>query len=285
MFSTLKYDDEKNNSLDAISVELKDNGFYIIKNAVSLLDIDNLVNEIEEIIKSRNRRDVLFQQHGSGRTLPICELEGDAKGARFVDLMMSLETAQKVLLTDKIINSLKQIFDTDPVLFQSLSFEYGSEQALHQDTAYVVTQPPMNLVGVWIALEDIKPGSGELKYAKGSHKLPYFFQEKTDKFHWNRDLDGDQLHSDYLNFLEKSSIEKSGIIIEHFLPEKGDALIWHSQLAHGGSKISNDSLTRKSLVGHFCPMGTLPNWSSSVRKPKESTINPNAFIMSQYNFD
>lgn len=285
MFSTLKYDSKDTNSLDVISSALKDNGFYVIKNAVSIFEIDQLVSEMEEILSARNRRDVLFQQHGSGRTLPICDLQGDGKGARFVDLMMSLVSAQKVLLNDKIVESLRQIFDADPVLFQSLSFEYGSEQALHQDTAYVVTNPPMNLVGVWIALEDIQSGSGELKYAKGSHKLPYFFQEKTKKFHWNRDVDGDQLHSDYINFLEKAALDYPEIIIQNYLPKKGDALIWHSQLAHGGSQITNDSLTRKSLVGHFCPVGTLPNWANTNRKPKVSTVNPNAFIMSQYNFE
>ena len=38
-----------------------------------------------------------------------------------------------------------------------------------------------------------------------------------------------------------------------FLPKKGDVLIWSADLAHGGSPATDPSLTRKSLVGHYCP--------------------------------
>ena len=58
------------------------------------------------------------------------------------------------------------------LLFQGLTFEKGSGQGLHQDTAYVVLDKPMELAAAWIALEDIAPDSGELMYLDGSHQMP-----------------------------------------------------------------------------------------------------------------
>ena len=39
---------------------------------------------------------------------------------------------------------------------------------------------------------------------------------------------------------------------------KGDVLIWSADLAHGGSPVTDRSLTRKSLVGHYCPKRVEP---------------------------
>jgi len=43
----------------------------------------------------------------------------------------------------------------------------------------------------------------------------------------------------------------SGIEPIAFHAEKGDLLIWHSQLLHGGSAIAEQGSTRKSLVTHY----------------------------------
>jgi hypothetical protein len=34
----------------------------------------------------------------------------------------------------------------------------------------------------------------------------------------------------------------------------------HADLAHGGSPVTDPSLTRQSLVGHFCPQSAPPNY-------------------------
>ena len=39
-----------------------------------------------------------------------------------------------------------------------------------------------------------------------------------------------------------------------FLPKKGDAIIWHGKLIHRGAPPVDKSLTRKSLIGHYCNM-------------------------------
>jgi len=48
--------------------------------------------------------------------------------------------------------------------------------------------------------------------------------------------------------------------VESFLAKKGDILIWHADLAHGGAPVSNKALTRQSLIGHFCPLTVRPHY-------------------------
>ena len=54
-----------------------------------------------------------------------------------------------------------------------------------------------------------------------------------------------------------------GFITERFEANKGDLLIWHADLLHGGAKIENPSRTRKSLVTHFMPLGVMPTFYDS----------------------
>jgi phytanoyl-CoA hydroxylase len=46
--------------------------------------------------------------------------------------------------------------------------------------------------------------------------------------------------------------------------KKGDVLIWHGALAHGGSIITNPNQTRKSFVCHYSRMQGLPYHRNSI---------------------
>jgi ectoine hydroxylase-related dioxygenase (phytanoyl-CoA dioxygenase family) len=52
--------------------------------------------------------------------------------------------------------------------------------------------------------------------------------------------------------------ERMGLERRTFLPRKGDVLIWAADLAHGGSAVTDPALTRRSLVGHYCPSRAEP---------------------------
>ena len=42
--------------------------------------------------------------------------------------------------------------------------------------------------------------------------------------------------------------------------QKGDVLLWHADLYHGGSNVLDEKLTRNSIVGHYCPVTSRPNF-------------------------
>src|SRR5262249_39950215 len=112
----------------------------------------------------------------------------------------------------------------------------------------------------WIALEDVQEGSGELMYYRGSHRLPEYLFSGEYK-HWSPDRDGPEPHAEWARLINENA---GGLGMERqtFLARKGDVLIWSADLAPGGSPVRDRSLTRRSLVGHFCPLGVEPNYYS-----------------------
>ena len=48
-----------------------------------------------------------------------------------------------------------------------------------------------------------------------------------------------------------------------FLGKKGDVLVWHADLANGGSAVTSPGRSRKSLVTHFTPGGDQPFYARS----------------------
>ncbi|MFN3242604.1 MAG: phytanoyl-CoA dioxygenase family protein [Planctomycetota bacterium] len=128
-------------------------------------------------------------------------------------------------------------------------------QHMHQDTAYVPVNSPMEMVGVWIALEDVQPGTGELQYFVGSHRIPeYRFDGR-----WRRKRSDDPDDEPFLRHVYEQSVA-AGCELVRFLPKKGDVLVWHADLVHGGAQDGREGATRKSFVTHFCPSDVMPGW-------------------------
>ena len=49
-----------------------------------------------------------------------------------------------------------------------------------------------------------------------------------------------------------------------FAAKRGDVLIWHADLVHGGNPVSR-SITRKSVVTHYCPKRLAPLFAEHGR--------------------
>lgn len=231
-----------------------ENGFIILKGAADTDKVDAFRAEIESSFEQGNP-DVLYQRHGSNEVQPL-EGPADRLGVRVVDSFVPLAQALDLFSSPRLLDFLQLVFGVNPLLFQSLSFHQGSQQGLHQDTAYVVVDNPIELAACWIALEDVTPGSGELMYAPGSHRLPDW-NFGGDRKYWNPVEDGAEAHNQWARHLvDYANSSPQGI--QYFLPKKGDILVWHADLAHGGAPVKDRNLTRQSLVGHFCPQGRSP---------------------------
>ena len=64
------------------------------------------------------------------------------------------------------------LLDRDPVLLNLTTYKYSSEVALHQDMWFYHLHPTNQLVGVWLACEDVTPETGPLAVYPGSQKAP-----------------------------------------------------------------------------------------------------------------
>ena len=159
------------------------------------------------------------------------------------------ETIRQLTQDKRLISVLGFILDKTVLPFQTINFIRGSSQRAHSDSIHMTTYPLGYLIAVWIALEDTNADNGPLFYYPGSHRLPYLLNEDFNEGSTSLRL-GRKDYGDYEDRIEEILSEKR-LEKAIFLAHKGDVLIWHANLIHGGMPILNPRLTRKSMVIHY----------------------------------
>jgi ectoine hydroxylase-related dioxygenase (phytanoyl-CoA dioxygenase family) len=224
--------------------ELTENGITIIKNAIAAAEVDRLVQEIEEFKKNNPN--------------PWSYAVGpDGLARRIVNLHLAIPSLSESIGSCKPLCRLASMFfNGTPRIYTSLFFEGGSEQAIHRDTPYFATEPEGRFLGIWLALEDADTSNGALEVIKGGHLagepdrasiLRRFFD---DPFQVPK-ID-DRLWAEYQNAVIQLCASK-GLERETVCVHSGDIIIWHPDLPHGGSQITEPGASRKSIVFHVTP--------------------------------
>ena len=205
------------------------NGYSILHQYVEKEAIENINQQIDYLLDTgelsfNSKNKIMFAY----RKIPI--LRQIASDEHLLELLSSL-------LSDRAI------------LFQSINFLKGSEQATHSDSIHMTTFPLGGLIGVWIALEDIDLDNGPLHYYPGSQKLPYYLNKEYDN-EGNFLFIGNKDYSEYEKMIQ-GKIQETQLEKKVFTAKAGDLIIWHANLFHGGEKHLNPQKTRKSVVFHY----------------------------------
>ena len=236
------------------------NGYVILEQSISEQYLDAFWEDIEELIEHPDRYKLSVRidlpQFQPNPEREIKDFPREALKGKYVKLndFHSLSVAGKKLMSHPaIVTFLDAIFQQKVVGMQSLTFMYGSQQPSHQDYPWVTATIPSHLAAAWIPLEDIKIDSGPLYYYVGSHKMP--------KFNFGNGILSNERSIktpiEFAAYLDKTCPEM-GYPKETLLIKRGDVLIWHSALAHGGGMITNPDQTRKSYVCHYSTEEALP---------------------------
>lgn len=229
--------------------DYKKNGYITVK----ILDgntVDHVNHEIDKVLSSGSYKE-------------NTKIYKYSDGPRIVESWKYIDTIKKIAKDSSIKNFLKTIYKRNPIPFSTINFTKGSNQPLHSDYVHFGSKPEGFLCGLWIALEDIQEGSGELQIAEGSNDWPIF---KFADHGLKKPKSLKDIQKNY-NFYEnwvKAKITKEKTIIKKAMLKKGEALLWDFNLLHGGAEIKNKNLTRKSLVIHYHFENTIaynPNFS------------------------
>jgi ectoine hydroxylase-related dioxygenase (phytanoyl-CoA dioxygenase family) len=173
---------------------------------------------------------------------------------KVLDLYSVSEAAREAIFAPRVLRFLRLVFEREPMAFQSLYFRRGTQQPVHQDTAFVRVVRPLEFVGSWLALEDIRENSGELQYYEGSHRIPeYVFDGRS------RAMPKGYPEQEYYAYLNAQAA-RLGLRLTKFRPRRGDVVFWHADLAHGGAAEMTPGSTRRSLVTHYCPADNTPTY-------------------------
>ncbi|WP_373511416.1 phytanoyl-CoA dioxygenase family protein [Persicitalea sp.] len=163
------------------------------------------------------------------------------------------EAVKKIAAAPRVLEVLKTLYGREPIPFQTLNFSTGSQQRTHSDSIHFNSIPERFMCGVWVALEDVHDGNGPLHYYPKSHKLPFYdlsilglkgsnstsIEEMLNKYYTR--------YEDFIaELVEKKKLDKKVLNIK-----KGQALIWSSNLLHGGEPITQTGSTRFTQVNHY----------------------------------
>jgi phytanoyl-CoA hydroxylase len=235
-----------------------ENGYLVKSNACDPDLLDQIQAAIHEAARSGSRQVTFWDAAGKHQVEARPEHLMKAE-AKLLDVHSTIPAVQDVIFSEPIVRFLNLVFGEAALAFQTLYFERGSEQGAHQDTAFVYVDHPLDLAATWIALEDIAPGTGELFYFPGSHRLPdRIFASGTKSL-----LPGDPAAADYTaNLIARC--RELGLEEQRFLPKRGDVLFWTADLVHGGSPRTTNN-TRRSLVTHYCPSSRRPPYGGQIQ--------------------
>lgn len=263
-------------------------GFVVLEKAVDHALIDELNREVDRTGENpppeawvNNYEKFTAEELGDPSVGPEGRFHGVTRPMRKGDHLLAgtlcklldaytfLPVARNVVFAPKTLRFLQLIFERPVLAHQSLFFFKGSGQDVHRDSAFVRISSPLEFAASWTALEDIQPGSGELVYYPGSHRVPEFLFEGSPWLHpESKSLPNYYVH---LNaqclHLEKKT----------FRPKKGDVLIWHANLAHGGGQIDDPAKTRRSIVAHYSPLNCYPMYRHYEGMSEIHQVGPGAY--------
>lgn len=190
------------------------------------------------------------------------KVEGYEWGAsqRLHALHLTYPAIHELWLHPKILRMLGLVFGEAAKPSQSLTYVFGSEQEYHQDVIHLTPFPQGLMCGVWTALEDIQPESGELLLYPKSHKLNRVYMASVG---------AGKVGEDWTEFGE-TVVRRWGEMIEAnpleqrvYRPKAGEVLIWHENLMHGGVVRQDRTKSRRSIVGHYFANGSIVYADSS----------------------
>lgn len=192
----------------------------------------------------------------AGRLTPPIEplFEGDTLPGRVANPHFAVELVDRMLHDPRMVRVVSLLLGAKAVPFQTIIGYKSSEQLQHSDSIHMSTYPTGYLAANWIAFEDIHPDSGPLVYHPGSHRLPYLLSEDLG-------IPADPEYRAYREIYEPAIqrvIADHALAPAYFLSKKGDVLLWHANLLHGGSKLRGTAYpSRKALVCHYFAEGCI----------------------------
>ena len=205
----------------ALCRQWQDQGYLILEGFYERGELDQVWNEYESAIETE-----AIKPPGE----PL--FAGDTVPGRVLNPHLLVDGIRRILFDARMGNLVSMLLGAKALPFQTIAGHKSSKQLQHSDSIHMTTYPSGFLLANWIAFEDIHPDSGPLVYHPRSHKLPYLLSEDLGiPF----DAGYRDYHRVYEPAIQKLIIEKK-LESRYFVPAKGDVLLWHANLLHGGSQ-------------------------------------------------
>lgn len=228
-----------------ILAEWRDNGFMVIRNFIPHSLIDAYCASYE----ADNGKDAKIGYKTGTPYMQVDEIKDLSLYAPLMDILESL-IGEPMAMNLNLCNWV------------------STERNWHQDDYLNPPEVKGHYLACWFALDDIDPDSGVFEFVPGSHKWPVIDGEKVRALlepHEAANPDWPRIAERFLDgIFETEILERDANVNGWTDAKKGDVLIWHSWLAHRGSKPKNPDLLRKSLITHYSGINHRPDMQTPL---------------------
>jgi phytanoyl-CoA hydroxylase len=242
-------------------------GYFVLRDVVDPADVDEMIATLDGVwdapaaIPGLALLDLRETPDESPRTVSHAELlalpaerrrrmrahsDWRIHGLHYVN-----EAARRIFHNARLRGVVGRLLGRPARPFAAINFMTGSRQHLHQDMAVFHIYPHDWLVGAWIACEDVRPESGPLVVHTGSHTSA-MFPGFADYPQTNLRTADPATAAAYQAWIDDVASRHSR---HEFLARKGEILLWHGMLVHGGAPVAGAGTTRKSMVLHYTVRG------------------------------
>jgi ectoine hydroxylase-related dioxygenase (phytanoyl-CoA dioxygenase family) len=219
-------------------------GFAILQGFFPPQRIERAAAAVRSLLNDRTREAAGSGARTDRRTFWSEAEINEARQFRSDELYLRSEEIRGLALDAGLDSVLEEMLGEPAVLSRSTYFPRGLARTIHIDSQYIAPRTPQSLIAAWIAFEDVHPDAGPIAYYPGSHRIPlYCFNDGTH----NAAPDEEADWFDYVDV----QIRLRRLKERRFIARKGDVLVWHANLVHGGTPIKDPSRTRSSILFHF----------------------------------
>lgn len=152
----------------------------------------------------------------------------------------------------KLVRLACLLLDDEALLLNLTTYKYSSEVALHQDMWFYHLYPVNQLVGVWLACEDVSPDTGPLAVYPGSQKFP-MWPGFSNYPQTNYRTCPPETHAEIEDYLREQvkGIERVSLPVK-----KGTAIFLNGLIVHDAEKVQRrNERSRFSIVFHYSTRG------------------------------
>lgn len=155
--------------------------------------------------------------------------------------------ADRLLSDDRLFAAVAELLREEAALVQSMYFEANPATWPHQDSYYLDAERQGELLGAWIALEDIEKEAGRFYVVPGSHRMEI-----------GRNTGGMNIATNHERYKQTvyDAIHEQTLELRAPPLKRGDVLFWNSRTVHGALAPVNCVRTRNSFTAHFIPAST-----------------------------
>lgn len=204
---------------------------------------------------------------------------------RVVNFHRWSDAALEIGASPRMMGLMDHMFGMETCVYTSLLFKYGTQQPIHRDTPHFGTWPAGYYFGVWYALEDVRDDAGPLMLHRGAHRFRMDQFEIYDRIARERPDAGPDAVADaaLLEFCDEVVARSRREFGEpELVPvRRGDVILWHPELPHGGSPARDTSRTRWSIVFHCAPVAVQVHQHQTFFRHRVETPPPPRYKYSE----